>query len=314
MTHLARPALGLLLPKLPEFAGRAAERVYRKLPEPVRRAARRVGLTRERLLGAPPELLPKGWLSPGDDALVPPRSLWLDPRASIQHYYRWIWEYLAYLTLLCDLRRDAAVLELACSHGRTALGLVGYLRSPGRYCGLDVDRRSLDEARERIGRRHHNFDFVFADVLNNNYNPCGAEPASTYVFPFADASFDVIYAASLFTHLLPDEARNYFRQSHRVLKAGGRCLFSVIVLDHYRGHGTTITPAVYEFNHDLEKGVAVRDLERPHALIGYSLEWLSSCASQAGLRLVRVLPGYWSNNYSDVAVNEQDLLLLTRDT
>jgi hypothetical protein len=41
---------------------------------------------------------------------------------------------------------------------------------------------------------------------------------------------------------------------------------------------------------------------------------LSSCASQAGLRLVRVLPGYWSNNYSDVAVNEQDLLLLTRDT
>jgi hypothetical protein len=59
--------------------------------------------------------------------------------------------------------------------------------------------------------------------------------------------------------------------------------------------------------------VAVRDPAHPDRLVGYSLEWLSSCASQAGLRVVRVLPGLWSNG-PDFAVNEQDLVLLARAT
>jgi SAM-dependent methyltransferase len=283
-----------------------------KLREFARRAARRVGLTRPRLLGAPPDELPKAWLNPEEDLLIPPRGLWIGPRDPIQHYYRWIWEYLAYLTLLCDLHREAAVLELGCGHGRTARGLLEYLRSPGRYCGLDVDRERLDDARERIGRRYPNFEFVFADVHNANYNPHGAASASTYVFPFVNGSFDVIYAASLFTHLLPDEARNYFRESRRVLKPDGRCLFSVFLLEHYRGHGTAISP-LYEFPHDLENGAAVHDLARPDLLVGYSLEWLTASAAQAGLRVVRMLPGLWSNS-PGFAVNEQDMLMLAPAT
>lgn len=281
-----------------------------RVPKFARVLARRLGLTRARLLGAPPEL-PKAWLNPEEDALVPPRSLWLGPGDPIQHYYRWIWEYLAYLTLLCDLRRDAAVLELGCGHGRTARGLLEYLHSPGRYFGLDVDRERLADARERIGQRHPNFDFVFADVHNAQYNPHGTTSASRYAFPFANGSFDVIYAASLFTHLLPDEVDNYFRETRRVLKTSGKCLFSVFLLDHYRGHGTTISP-LYEFHHDLEEGAAVRDRAHPDSLVGYSLEWLTSCASRAGLRVARVLPGLWSNS-PEFAVNEQDLLLLVRD-
>ena len=60
------------------------------------------------------EELPKGWLNPEEDALVPPRHLWIGPRDAISHYYRWVWEYLAYLTLLCDLQRESSVLELGC--------------------------------------------------------------------------------------------------------------------------------------------------------------------------------------------------------
>ena len=242
---------------------------------------------------------------------MPPRHLWIGPRDPIQHYYRWIWEYLAYLTLLCDLRRESAVLELGCGHGRTARGLLEYLRSPGRYCGLDVDGVRIEDARERLERRYPNFQFVRADIYNAHYNPTAHASAETYVFPFSAASFDVIYAASLFTHLLPVETRNYFRESRRVLKPGGRCLFSVFVLNHYRGHGTTVSP-LYEFHHELESGVAVRDPEHPDALVGYSLEWLAACAALAGLRLERVLPGLWSAG-PGFAVNEQDLLLLTRD-
>ena len=259
------------------------------------------------------EELPKGWLNPEEDALVPPRQLWLGPRDPISHYYRWVWEYLAYLTLLCDLRRESAVLELGCGHGRTARGLLGYLRDPGRYAGLDVDRVRIEDAQARIQRRQPAFQFIWADVHNAHYHPSGRTPAASYRFPFPDEAFDVIYAASLFTHLLPDETRNYFHESRRVLQPGGKCLFSLFLLDHYRGHGTTISP-LYEFTHPFpgHPGVAVRDLVHPDALIGYRLETITSVAEQAGLRLLRVIPGLWSES-PGVAVNEQDLLLVCRD-
>jgi SAM-dependent methyltransferase len=269
----------------------------------------------QRLSPPPPpaESLPKAWLPPEEEALVPPRQLWIGPGDSISHYYRWIWEYLAYLTLLCDLRRDSVVLELGCGHGRTARGLLEYLRAPGRYCGLDADRARVEDARARIERRYPNFEFVWADVVSANYNPSGRQAAAAYAFPFPDASFDVVYAASLFTHLLPDETRNYLRQARRVLKPGGKCLFSFFVLDHYRGPGTTVSPS-YEFHEALEgeRGVSIRDREHPDALVGYSLEWLTREVDTAGLRLLKLLPGLWSES-PGYAVNEQDLLLLGRD-
>lgn len=257
--------------------------------------------------------LPKGWLTPEEEALIPPRRLWIGPRDPINHYYRWIWEYLAYLTLLCDLRRESSVLELGCGHGRTARGLLDYLRSPGQYAGLDADRTRIEDAQARIQRRYPNFQFVWADVHSAHYNPGGSAAAASYVFPFPDAAFDVVYAASLFTHLLPEETRNYFRESRRVVKPGGKCLFSMFVLDHYRGHGTSVSP-LYEFHHALLgfQGAAVRDLEHPDALVGYSVEAITALAAEAGLRLLRVLPGLWSES-PGFAVNEQDLLLLGRD-
>jgi SAM-dependent methyltransferase len=259
------------------------------------------------------EELPKGWLAPEEDALIPPRHLWLGSRDSISHYYRWVWEYLAYLTLLCDLHRESAVLELGCGHGRTAHGLLAYLRSPGQYYGLDVDSARIKDAQDRIQKRFPSFQFIWADAYNAHYNPSGTTPAAGYVFPFAAAAFDVIYAASLFSHLLPDETQRYFQESCRVLKPGGKCLFSMFVLDYYRGQGTTISP-LYEFNYALPEhpGVAVRDIAHPDALIGYSLEKITLLANSAGLRLLRVVPGLWSES-PGLAANEQDLILLCRE-
>ncbi len=258
----------------------------------------------------PPALPPKAWLTPEEDALVPPRELWIGANDPISHYYRWPWEYLAYLTLLTDLRRDQAVLELGCGHGRTARGLIEYLRPPGRYVGLDVDRPRLTDAQQRIQARFPHFQFVWADVRNAHYNPTGEIDAAAYRFPFADATFDVIYAASLFTHLLPEETRNYIGEARRVLKPGGRCLFSFFVLDQYRGWRTSVSP-LYEFNNPLpgHDGVGVRDLAHPDAVIAYSVANITSHARAAGFRVDRLLPGFWSNP-PDRWVNEQDMVLL----
>jgi SAM-dependent methyltransferase len=258
--------------------------------------------------------LPKAWLTPEEDRLVPPRSVWIGPQDPISHYYRWIWEYLAYLTLLTGLKRDSVVLELGCGHGRTARGLLEYLRSPGEYWGLDVDAARLADARQRLQARFPNFRFVRADVYNRQYNPQGQVTAAAYVFPFDDEKFDVIYAASLFSHLLPEETANYFRQSARVLKRGGKCLFSFFALDNYQGPGTTVS-ADYVFEQPLKdhEGVATRFADFPDVLIGYRRAVIERLAERGGLRVVRFLPGLWTESTA-WAVNEQDLLLLEKAT
>ncbi|MCP4204624.1 MAG: class I SAM-dependent methyltransferase [bacterium] len=253
---------------------------------------------------------PKAWLSEEEDRLTPERSLWQDPNEPISHYYRWIWEYLAYLPLLCDVERHSSILEIGCSHGRTSRGLLQYLRSPGRYFGFDVDREQIDEAVRRITAIAPNFRYSHVDIYNRHYNPGGSIPASEFAFPHDGSTFDCVYAASVFTHLLPDEVTNYLRQTARVLKPGGKALFSFFVLDFYQGPGSTIA-ADYQFDHLFEgnEGVAVKDREYPDTVIAYSRETIAGYAAAAGLELARIVPGLWSNG-SGLAVNEQDLVLL----
>lgn len=255
---------------------------------------------------------PKAWLSDEEDRLTPDRSLWQDPNEPISHYYRWIWEYLAYLPLLCGVERHSAILEIGCSHGRTSRGLLQCLRSPGSYDGFDIVRDQIDDASRRITPIAPNFRYRHVDIYNRHYNPDGAVRASEFVFPYDDRSFDCVYAASVFTHLLPEELDNYFRQTARVLKPDGKALFSFFVLDFYRGVGTPISTD-YEFEHpfgDLGE-VAVKYPDYPDTVVAYGERAIRGAAAAAGLEVERILPGLWSNN-PGMAVNEQDLVLLRR--
>jgi FkbM family methyltransferase len=259
--------------------------------------------------GAPPArgrwdpIFYQGW-----EQVIPDRSMWVGPEDPVSHFLRWPFEYLAYLTLLCDLKRDDSVLEVGCNHGRTMLALLDYLRPPGRYEGFDILASHIAFASEHI--QSPSFKFSYADIYNDAYNPTGAIDAADYRFPYEDGSFDCAYAASVYTHLLPAATANYLQETRRVLKDGGRCLYSFFILDFYEGTGTSAHP-LYEFDGRLEgmDGVGVRDVQTPSAVIAYERAYLEELASEAGLRVARVLPGYWSaqGNY---AVNEQDLVVL----
>jgi len=259
---------------------------------------------------APPERKPKSWLSQEEDDLTPERGLWQDPQETISHYYRWIWEYLAYLPLLGDVKRESKILEIGCSHGRTSRGLLHYLRSPGGYCGFDVDPAQVAEATKRITSRSAGFRYIHADVFHRQYNPSGTIAAKDYVFPFEDAFFDCVFAASVFTHLLPEETERYFRETRRVLKAGGKALFSFFIRDFYQGPGTTISPR-YEFDRDYkdDPDVGVKFPEYPDAVIAYRESRIREYAQSAGFVVRRIVPGLWSNS-PGLAVNEQDLVVL----
>lgn len=248
----------------------------------------------------------------GWEQFIPERSLWVGPEDPVAHFLRWPFEYMAYLTLLCGLEREHVVLELGCNHGRTMIPLLGYLRPPGRYEGLDILAPQIAYAKEHIEAVAPHFRFSLADIFNDAYNPNGSQSAANFRFPYDDATFDCAYAASLFTHLLPDATANYLRETSRTMKPGGKCLYSFFMLDFYAGTGTSAHP-LYEFDGVLEnvEGVAVRDVQVPSAVIAYERSYLERLASAAGLEILRVLPGYWSAQGS-YAVNEQDLVLMER--
>ena len=272
---------------------------------PLRRARAGRRARRDRLL------LNSGEMVPDELAgTIPARELWIGPEDPFSHFLRWPFEYRLYLALLCGLRPDGSVLELGCGHGRTMLGLIGYLGSEGRYEGLDIDRLRVEFAQRGIGAQHPQFRFRHADVENPLYNPRGRTAAESFSFPYADGEFDTVYAASLFTHLLPEAVANYLSETARVLRPGGSALLSFFVLDFYRGPRTTIWEG-YTLEHSLGDGVAVRDPEMKEGLVGYSRERIERAAAAAGLRISRVIPGYWSRP-SGPSVNEQDLILFER--
>jgi SAM-dependent methyltransferase len=130
----------------------------------------------------------------------------------------------------------ASILDIGCSSGHFADEFRAYLLPEASFVGMDVRPSLIESARKRfakLGDDHSNFQFLVADVFNTRYNPTAAKSASDYQFPFEDDRFDFVYGLSLFTHMLPNEVGNYLSEARRVMKPGGRCFFTYLLLNEH---------------------------------------------------------------------------------
>lgn len=101
------------------------------------------------------------------------------------------------------------VIDAGCGSGRLALKLKDYLSSV--YVGIDVVP-DLFQYAERLCNRP---DWRFYTAPGTN-------------IPEPDASADFIVFFSVFTHLLHEETYRYLQDSVRVLKPGGKIVFSFL--------------------------------------------------------------------------------------
>jgi SAM-dependent methyltransferase len=216
------------------------------------------------------------------------------------------------------ITRNSAVLEIGCGLGRIAFPLRYILSAEGSYDGFEICDYKVAFLKQTFHQAHPNFRFVWANVHNTYYNPNGQVPAAEYRFPYLGGAFDIVYAASVFTHMLPEATAQYFRESARVLKSGGRCVFSFFLLDHYRpGQPRPSMFAQPVFNFDHPHGpyggeFAIGEPKNPEEMTAYRLSLIERFATEARLELAQApVPGFWSGSWP-TWVGAQDLIVLKK--
>lgn len=113
------------------------------------------------------------------------------------------------LLLQQGLKDDSVILDVGCGSGRLANALK---EMPSLiYTGIDVVQDLLDYAEEICQR--DDWSFIKSTDLS---------------IPLADNSVDIVSCFSVFTHLLHEETYAYLAEMRRVLKPGGKIVFSFL--------------------------------------------------------------------------------------
>ena len=198
------------------------------------------------------------------------------------------------LLAYAGLKPDDQVLDIGCGVGRVALPLAGFLQDGGGYVGFDISRRAVVDCRRRFARPRPDFQFVWLDVRNADYNAGGAIAETEARFPCADGAVDLAFASSVFSHVQMATIAHYLVEIARVLKPGGRFLFTAY----------TLTPARREAiaRHETRlallpwaDGSMVMDPRSPERAIAHDADALAAAIETAGLTPAAPRrPGAWA--------------------
>ncbi len=107
------------------------------------------------------------------------------------------------------LKENSSILDFGCGSGRLANALKEYKNID--YVGIDVVQDLIDYAKTICERD----DWKFVK-------------SSDFTLPLQDDSLDMIACFSVFTHLLHEETYVYLAEMRRILKPGGKIVFSFL--------------------------------------------------------------------------------------
>ena len=213
------------------------------------------------------------------------------------------------LKATCALAPHHHVLDVGCGTGRVAIPLTQHLSPEGRYEGFDPVGKAIRHCTTRISPSYPNFRFQVADLHNERYNPRGRQKASEYRFPYPDGSFDVVFAVSVFTHLLPEGAARYVAESARVLKPGGRFFATWFLLNEESaaalaaGRSSISFPLRFPAHRQHSR-------RKPESAVAYEEAFVMGLYQEVGLTLAKPAGyGSWSGRAPSGYTGYQDLLV-----
>lgn len=247
-------------------------------------------------------------------ALVPPielitqNNVGIHDKENVLNEYNKIGNYIAtVLKNRAGLRPESHVLDVGCGTGRVAIPLTEYLTT-GSYTGVDVVKSSIEWCASAF-RDFQNFRFVHADLYSEFYNPSASLTAEEYRFPFNREHFDVIWSASLFTHMLMPSVDNYLKEMARVARPGGRIWNSYLLLDDIS------EPLVLGPRNDGRRmqykveGGRVGYQEKPEHVVGLYKDQILGLHEKHGLEIIEVQLSNWSGGRPDTKYRGQEVII-----
>ncbi|MBX9772352.1 MAG: class I SAM-dependent methyltransferase [Candidatus Obscuribacterales bacterium] len=226
----------------------------------------------------------------GDDAcMVPPLYLITEGFRDYSVYKKSADEYFRYFVDDCGLQPSSRVLDIGSGSGRVAVRLTRFLNKDGSYNGLDIREDAINWCKNRISSKFPNFQFQKIKVFNRYYVSDSDVLACDYKFPFEDNSFDLIVLGSVFTHMVPEDMRNYMMEISRVLKPNGKALITYFLLT--KESEELIDRSSY-LPFQLGK-CRVEKLECPEQVIAHPEEDVLEDYRQAGLSVTHKYYGDW---------------------
>ncbi|WP_293158699.1 glycosyltransferase family 92 protein [Okeania sp. SIO2C9] len=219
-------------------------------------------------------------------------------------------KWLGYLIQRIGFKPTDSILDIGCGMGEIAHSLAYYLTPKARYEGIDFSEKVIDWANQEITSRKSNFNFQYQDIYHPIYNSKGTLPVEKFVFPYAEASFDVVCISNLFHHLSSFDVGHYLQQIQRILKVGGKCLFACFLINYESqqliADGKSSQHLVYEI-----EGCFCLDPELPEKTIGFQESLIIDWIKESGLTVVGKYYGSWCGRKS---FTHQDLLILQKKT
>jgi SAM-dependent methyltransferase len=242
------------------------------------------------------------------EGIIPPPRMWAMVGAATNYYAdgRGFFEYL----VKCGrISAHSAVLDVGCGLGKTAIHFATYLQSPGFYEGFDVEKPSIDWCVRAINSRFPLIRFKHIDLYSEMYNRSGTD-SSQFVFPYASSIFDLVFLASVFTHMFDAQVDNYLREIARVLTPGGICLSTYYLLNEAKRAGIAAETAAFTFSHR-HKGSFIEHLDPPEGAVAHEESRIQELLAAAGLKLIEPPRyGMWASH----KVQDQDFLLTQKAT
>ena len=240
------------------------------------------------------------------DALTPPKRMWglvTSPDLDFREMGEGLRQFLVEKG---GLKPHETVLDVGCGIGRNAVPLIGRVRE---YYGFDIMPDAIRWCQKNITRSHPNFHFHLADVYNKAYNPKGRRSASEYRFPYPDGKFDLVFLVSVFTHMLYGDVANYLSEIARVLRPGGRCVISFLLLNDESRRQMAAGTGAFDFKFKLGDCYA-QNGENPEAAVAYDEERVRGLYEECRLTIKEpILYGTWSTSKAQV----QDIVIAFKD-
>lgn len=192
--------------------------------------------------------------------------------------------YNTWLRFLSDfVSLSGHIVDIGSGCGRTAYAVRDHAAFTGHYTGIDVDREMVAWCQKHFPPDR--FTFLHADMFSRLYNPSGRKGPCR--LPRPDASVDLVFSQSLFTHLLEADVMNYIAESHRILRRGKSMAMSVFCMEDMQRAG--LLGDRWTFGHRVGNAY-VENLEYPEAAVGYTREFLERITREAGFTRSEVLP------------------------